>query len=149
MLIGSVLSGILRIIHPDQYRAGVEVMCIMQHRCTQNQYLSRWTSVFNAITLISDRHCPMHRDVGGDFHLYDMLISVGSYSSAPMCLMPLGVQVPNSPGTLVAFSGTGLRHGVASANGHRICHALYMRRSLQLYCAVNPCGWMTQECFAP
>ena len=149
VFIGSVLSGVLRIIHPDQYRAGMEVMRSMRRSILENRCLSRWPSVFNAITLISDRHCPMHRDSGGAFYLYDMLISVGSYTSAPMCLMPLGVQVRNSPGTVVAFSGSAIRHGVAEADGHRICHALYMRESLHRYCGVQPCGWMTQNCFAP
>lgn len=127
----------------------MEVLRSMNRSTAHRHCLSRWTSVFNAVTLVVGRHCPMHRDTGGDFHLYDILTSVGDYTSAPMCLMPLGVQVRNSPGTMVAFSGFGIRHGVAEADGHRICHALYMRKSLQRYCAIRPCTWMTQKVFAP
>ena len=90
----------------------------------------------------------VHRDVGGDFHLYDILTSVGEYTSAHMCLMPLGIQIRNAPGTLTAFSGAAVRHGVAPADGHRICHALYMRKALHAYSAVHPCGWMTRGKFA-
>ena len=141
------MSGVLRIMHPEQYRAGMEVLRKLQNDRHSPEELWRWTSIFNAITLISGRHCPMHRDTSGDFHLYDILLSVGEYTSAPMCLMPLGIQISNSPGTLVGYSGFAIRHGVAPADGTRIGHAFYMRKSLQSYSSVRPCGWMTQECY--
>ena len=134
-------------MHPDQYRAGMEVLQRLGSYPHAPRDLSQWPSIFNAITLISDRHCPMHRDTNGDFHLYDILISVGEYTSAPMCLMPLGIQIANSPGTVVGYSGFAIRHGVAPADGHRLGHAFYMRRSLHSYTGVRPCGWMTQECY--
>lgn len=62
--------------------------------------------------------------------------------------MPLGLQVLNSPGTVLGFSGTAFRHGVAQADGARVCHALYMRESLQRFTNVRPCGWMTQEIYS-
>ena len=142
---GTILSGILRIIHPEQYRAGMDVIRYIQQTTDAGHKIGHWTSVFNAVTLISDRHCPMHRDTGGDFRLYDIVTSVGDYTSAPMCLMPCGIQIRNSPGTLVAFSGAAIRHGVAPADGHRLCHAFYMRKSLQDHSAVRSCGWMTQS----
>ena len=147
ILSSAVLSGILRIMHPQQYRAGVEALQRLHHYPNAPSELQRWPSIFNAITIISSRHCPMHRDTGGDFHMYDILASIGDYTSARMCLMPLGIQISNSPGTVVGYSGLAIRHGVAPADGPRVCHALYMRSSLQEYTGVRPCGWMQQECY--
>ncbi|KAK7680056.1 hypothetical protein QCA50_017002 [Cerrena zonata] len=144
---GAILSGVLRIMHPDQYRMGYEVLKHLSSLQQVERALSRWPSIFNAITLISNRHCPMHRDNKGSFHLFDILVSTGSYSNAMFCCTPLGIQIGNTPGTIIGFSGTAFRHGVAQADGARVCHAFYMRGSLQEFSNVRPCSWMTQEVY--
>ncbi|KAK7676856.1 hypothetical protein QCA50_020192 [Cerrena zonata] len=144
---GTLLSGVLRIMHPDQYRMGYEVMTGLMHYEQVNLALSTWPSVFNAATVISNRCCPMHRDNKGSFPLFDILISTGDYSNAPISILPVGIQFPNSPGSMCGFSGFGFRHGVAGADGARICHAFYMRRELQIFTGVVPCSWMTQDVY--
>ncbi|KAK7682188.1 hypothetical protein QCA50_014775 [Cerrena zonata] len=144
---GAIVSGLLRIMHPDQYRMGYEVLKHLASNAHVEEALQRWPSIFNAITLISNRHCPMHRDNKGTFHLFDILVTTGSYSTAPFCSLPLGIQVGNMPGTVLGFSGSAIRHGVAPADGARICHAFYMRGSLQEFSGVRPCTWMTQEVY--
>lgn len=61
--------------------------------------------------------------------------------------MPLGIELPNSPGSICGLSGKAFRHGVADADGGRVCHAFYMRKSLHDFTKVRPCGWMTQEVY--
>ncbi|KAK7680151.1 hypothetical protein QCA50_004714 [Cerrena zonata] len=114
--VGTLLSGVLRIMHPDQYRMGYEVMTGLMHYEQVNLALSTWPSVFNAATVISNRCCPMHRDNKGSFPLFDILISTGDYSNAPISILPVGIQFPNGPGSMCGFSGFGFRHGVAGAD---------------------------------
>lgn len=144
---GALLSGILRIMHPDQYRMGYEVMQRLL-RCSQVfDVLCQWPCIFNAITTISNRCSPMHRDTKGSFHLFDIVISTGQYHTAPFTIEPIGIQFPNTPGSICSLSGMAFQHGAAVADGARICHALYMRKSLQTFTNVRPPSWMTQEVY--
>ncbi|KAK7696209.1 hypothetical protein QCA50_000862 [Cerrena zonata] len=144
---GAVISGILRIMHPDQYRMGFEILSKLALYAKVEEALLQWPSIFNAITVISNRHCPMHRDTKGAFHLFDILVTSGEYTTAPLIILPIGLQVPNSAGTILGFSGAAFRHGVAPADGTRLCHAFYMRVSLQSFTDTRPCSWMTQEVY--
>ena len=147
--VGWLLSGILRIMHPAQYRMAYQVSEVMMQDEAFHHRLASWPIIFQAITVIANRRCPLHRDSKGSFHLFDLLASVGSYNRAPLYLHPLGVQVPNVSGTVTAFSGRAFRHGVAAADGSRICYALYMRDSLRRFAKVRPPGPMLQEVYAP
>ena len=146
--VGWLLSGILRIMHPAQYsmayQAGEEMMKDKQFQNT----LSAWPLIFNATSIIANRRCPLHRDSKGSFNLFDLLVTVGSYSKAPLYLHPLGVQIPNTSGTVTGFSGRAFRHGVAAADGSRVCNAFYMRDSLRRFARIRPPGPMLQEVYA-
>ena len=109
--------------------------------------VKRWPTIFSAITVIANRACPMHREPNGDFHLFDILVSAGSYTSAPFLAEPLGVQLRNGPGTVFGFSGRLCRHGVTFADGERIAYALYMRPEVARFGNVYPCSWMTQDMY--
>ncbi|KAK7680045.1 hypothetical protein QCA50_016991 [Cerrena zonata] len=145
--VGAIISGMLRIMHPDQYRMGYEVMTRLMTYPEVNDTLISWPCIFNAATVISSRCCPMHRDTKGSFPLFDLLISTGKYTTAPLSLLPIGVQLPNCPGSISSFSGMGFSHGVAHAEGARVCHAFYMRQALQVFTNVIPCSWMTQDTY--
>lgn len=145
--VGAVLCGILRIMHPDQYRLGLETRTAMQQYGRVRDTLLAWPILFSAVTIIANRACPMHREPKGHFHLFDILVSVGSYSSAPFMTEPLGIQVKNSPGTVCGFSGRLCRHGVTFADGARIAYALYMKPEIPKFANVYPCSWMAQDVY--
>ena len=145
--IGAILSGILRIMHPDQYRLGIQTLHAMERFSKVNRALKQWPTLFSAIAIIANRASPMHREQKGHFQLFDVLLSVGGYNLAPLMVEPLGIQMKNGPGTLYGFSGRLCRHGVAFADGARICYALYMRPEIPRFCEVYPCGWMTQNTY--
>ena len=144
-----LLSGMLRVMHPAQYsmayQVGTEIMKDEKFRGR----LEFWPIIFNATSIIANRRCPLHRDSKGSFNIFDLLVTVGHYSKARLYLHPLGIQIPNMPGTVTGFSGRAFRHGVAAADGPRVCNAFYMRDSLRRYTRVRPAGCMTQEIYAP
>ncbi|KAK7686465.1 hypothetical protein QCA50_010689 [Cerrena zonata] len=144
---GSMISGILRIMHPDQYRMQWEVVLALRRDSRFADVLDVWPSIFQAISVIANRQAPLHRDPKGNYYWYDILVSVGQYTKAHLCLEPLGFQMHNRPGTVVGFSGKGIRHGVAEADGQRFSHAFYLRTDVQQYCGVRAAACMTQEVF--
>ncbi|KAK7681501.1 hypothetical protein QCA50_015233 [Cerrena zonata] len=145
--VGMLLSGVLRIMHPDQYRMMYETQKAIATDSRFEASISNWPFIFNATTIVANRRCRLHRDTRGSMQLFDLLVSVGRYQNAPFFLHPAGLQIPNSPGTIVAFSGKAFPHGVAKANGSRVCHAFYMRQSLQIFTKVRPSEWMKQEVY--
>lgn len=145
--VGAMISAVLCVMHPDQYRVARSTLgALCQHQRVKNS-AARWPTVWSAITLVSNRCCPLHRDVSGSFALFDLLVSTGKYSTAPLELQPLGIQIPNGPGTMCGVSGKAFRHGVAHADGPRRCHAFYMRASLPRFMNVVPCTWMAQDVY--
>ncbi|KAK7696325.1 hypothetical protein QCA50_000979 [Cerrena zonata] len=143
---GAIISGMLRVMHPDQYRMAWEVMNRLR-AVRPMEAMWCWPTVFNAVTIVANRQCPLHRDAEGMYRCYDILASVGEYESAPLYLSSLGIQIPNGPGTVVGFSGKALRHGVADAMGSHICHAYYVCESLREFLGVRPTAWMSQEMY--
>ncbi|KAI0070516.1 hypothetical protein K474DRAFT_1631723 [Panus rudis PR-1116 ss-1] len=146
---GAIISGILRIIHPEQYRMAYEMRSELLRQDHVASTLRRWPYIFSALSLISNRETPLHRDRSGRHEWYDILISVGNYARAEFQLSSLGFRTDNTPGTLLAFSGSAIRHGAGEADGDRACYALYMRAEMQSYTHVRPAGFPSQAIFEP
>lgn len=107
--------------------------------------LQQWPSVFTAVSVITNRATPYHRDISTAWEWYDLILSFGPYRTAPLYLPILGVRVNNSPGTVCAFSGRALRHGVRRIDSARISIAFYTRKNVQEGEKVQPVGWMHQS----
>lgn len=146
---GALISGILRITHPDQYRMGYQTLRHLAEIPQVASTLRRWPTVFHAITLICNRSSPLHRELKGNLSFFDLLVSVGDYRYAPLQLGPVGLQLPNTAGSIAAFSGKGFLHGAAMPDGPRVCHSFYMRKDLQEFTGVMPCQFMTQDMYRP
>ena len=141
----SIVSGILFITHPHQYRMGHEIHESMIRRNRCGPTISRWPSIQTAISIISNRSTPFHRDEKSQMQWYDLLCSVGEYDKAPLYLSPINVRVDNLPGSVCAFSGMALRHGVRKCSGSRISFAWYLRDDVRRGEGVEPADWMTQR----
>jgi hypothetical protein len=140
----SILSAILAVIHPTLYDAGRETFNRLKKApgIRRQDVISRWTSVFSGIAVISNRTTPTHRDSNSAHHWYDLLVTLGSYKNCTLELPGLGVSLEYGPGTVVGLSGMALDHGVPSFEGERVCYAYFMRDSVHDWAKVHWGTWM-------
>jgi hypothetical protein len=111
-----------------------------------SETLQYWASMFNTLSVITNRQTPNHRD-----HLFvpegfDILTIVGNYSNGHMRMPSLQLEFKYDPGCMIAFSGRIVRHGVHEVEGDRIAWAWYMRDSVHVYVGIPSCGWATMDC---
>jgi hypothetical protein len=146
--INSLTAATLYVMHPDLYKAGREVMVKFGQELDLTtdwdgleELLPVWGSVFNAVSVISNRETPLHRDNYSRPQWYDLLATVGDYSEAEMLLPTIGLRLKYKRGTMVALSGKVLRHGVCKAKGDRLCLAWYMRDNLHSRMHVASTDW--------
>ena len=110
---------------------GLESMTKMHDIADLAEVLSIWTSIFNGVQVISNRETPVHRDNQTRWEWYDLLVTLGPYTSATLEMPTAGLRFQYSSGTVVGLCGRILRHGVSAAEGERICLAYYMRENVQ------------------
>ncbi|KAG2130940.1 uncharacterized protein EDB93DRAFT_1061633, partial [Suillus bovinus] len=113
----------LMIMHPGQYWAGLRTFTRLGEKAEtkelprMSEILQYWASVFNMLSIISNRQTPYHRD-----HLlipkcFDILTTVGNYSNAWMSMPSLQLELRYNPGCMIGFSGRIVRHGVHEVEG--------------------------------
>ena len=141
----AVVSGILHIIHPSQYVMARAVQKGITGRGLCREAHRIWPTVFNAVTMISNRETPFHRDSKSSSSWYDVITSVGPYDKAPLYLSPLAIRTDNRPGTVCAFSGVAHRHAVRRIVYPRVCFAWYQREDVRRGAFVDSAGYMTQK----
>ena len=101
--------------------------------------------VYTNISVIANRGTPLHCDPYSRLNWYDILVSVGEYKDCYLDIPTLSLKLEYSPGTIVAFSGRLLRHGVNKVDGHRCCFAYYMRDNIHNFLHVPATEWMTVD----
>jgi hypothetical protein len=65
-----------------------------------------------------------------------------------MELPSIGIRMAYKSGTVMAFSGKMLRHGVPECDGERICLAYYMRDKVHERMGVEAAQWMKMQYYA-
>jgi hypothetical protein len=125
-------------MHPEQYFDGIRNMSALQQLALSGQLaiehvIYHWASVFNALSIISNRESPFHRDPLSRLQWFDILTSTGTYENATVSLPNLGIEMKYAPGVMLGISGKLVRHGVHRVEGARICWAWYMRESVHRY----------------
>jgi hypothetical protein len=145
--ISAIVGGILAIIHPELYSAGVEALrALKAHPRTITKgerlpaVLKVWSSPFTAITAISNRDTPYHRDNGSGHPWFDILLAVGDYQNGCLELPGLGMRLKYDPGTAVALTGQVLQHG-ASCPGDRACIAYHMKSNVVEELGLSSPSW--------
>ena len=143
----SILSAILAVIHPELYDAGLKTFNrLRQHaKIGSENVLHRWTSVFNGVSVISNRVTPPHRDGDSRRQWYDLVASIGSYENCNMELPGLGFSLEYGPGTVVGLAGATLEHAVPYFEGERVCYAYWMRDSVHEWAQVPAHSWMKTD----
>jgi hypothetical protein len=143
----ALISAILRVMHPALYQSGRQTMMRLGQYTTLHPALKLWPSVFNAVTVLSNRKTPYHRDNYSREQWYDILTTVGPYKEATLHFPGIGVRLAYKSGTVVGFSGKILRHGVEECEGERVCLAYYMRDTVHERMGVEAAQWMKQGCY--
>ncbi|KAG2353132.1 hypothetical protein BDR07DRAFT_1383466 [Suillus spraguei] len=129
----------LRVMHPQQYFAGLQALSHLGDKALSKELpqmpetLQYWASVFNSLSIISNRETPNHRDHLSIPECFDILTTVGNYSNARMSMPSLQLEFRI------------VRHGVDGVEGDRIAWAWYMRDSVHIYAGVPSCGWAMVE----
>jgi hypothetical protein len=142
-----LLSSIVRIIHPQLFEMGMEAMQKMQGQEDLQEVLSLWTSLFNGVQIISNRETPIHRDLFSRPEWYDLLATVGPYHTTFFELPGVGIRFLYDSGTVIGVCGKVLRHGVAKADGERVCVAYYMRENVQKRLGTCLADWNTWDAY--
>ncbi|KII90315.1 hypothetical protein PLICRDRAFT_106026, partial [Plicaturopsis crispa FD-325 SS-3] len=126
----ALINAVMAIIHPDLYRVGHNTLIRMRdvpEAPLLAAVFDRWTAVFNAISVISSKETPIHRDNFSRAEWYDLLATIGHHTSAIFEVPGLGLRFDYSSSTIVGISGRVLAHGVSRAIGERLCLVFYMR----------------------
>ncbi|KAG2353836.1 hypothetical protein BDR07DRAFT_1382778 [Suillus spraguei] len=129
--LAAIASVALRVMHPQQYFAGLRALSHLGDKALSKELpqmpetLQYWASMFNSLSIISNRETPNHRDHLSIPECFNILTTVGNYSNARMRRI--------------------VRHGVDGVEGDRIAWAWYMRDSVHIYAGVPSCGWARVE----
>ncbi|EGO04394.1 hypothetical protein SERLA73DRAFT_44070, partial [Serpula lacrymans var. lacrymans S7.3] len=147
----ALMSAILHVAHPALYGSAQEVLITLSFThpslpiFTVHQsdvtVLKVWSSVFNVLSIISNQEMPVHLDCLSKAEWYDMLASIEDYNEAILELTGAGFCFKFDSGTITAFSGKFLNHGVSSCSGEGIYFAYYMREYVHTMCRVETPGW--------
>lgn len=140
----ALMSAILRVMHPALYESGRATVKKLWQYPELHPALEYWPSVFNAVTALSNRETPFHRDNYSRAQWYDLLTTIGPYQDAVMEFPGLGMKLRYNSGTVVGFSGKIVRHGVGDCKGDRVCLAYYMRDKVHERMGIEAAQWMKE-----
>ncbi|KAG1821275.1 hypothetical protein EV424DRAFT_1322432, partial [Suillus variegatus] len=107
----AIASAALRVMHPEQYWAGLRTLSNLGNIAVSKdlpqmpEALQYWASVFNTLSIISNRETPHHRDHMSIAECFDILTTVGNYSNARMTMPNLQLEFKYNSGCMIAFSG--------------------------------------------
>jgi hypothetical protein len=143
----AVVSAILAVIHPKLYDAGRRTANCLRNtpQIGPQDILCRWASVFNGVSVISNRTTPPHRDTSSRFNWYDILATSGNYENCTLELPSLGISLEYGPGAVVGLLGKVLTHEVSTFEGDRVCYAYFMRDNVHEWAKVPCSDWMSVE----
>jgi hypothetical protein len=147
----AITSAALRVIHPEQYFAGLRTMSNLRHKAVSKdlpqmpETLQYWASVFNTLSIISNRETPNHQDHLSIPECFDILTIVGNYSNAQMKMPSLQLGFKYNSSCMIVFSGRIVRHRVYDVEGDWITWAWYMRDSVHIYAGVPLCEWASVD----
>ena len=127
MRASALVGGILSVTHPELYVAGIESLKVLNddpslvHKGEAlAAVLKVWSSSFTAVTTISNRDMPYHRDNGSAHPWFDILVGLGEYQNRRIEFPGLGMRLKYDPGTVLAFSGRVLQHGANCPTEHAL-----------------------------
>lgn len=126
-----ILSAILAVTHPEQFEANLRSLEELCQRPELFDIASQWAFAFNAVSVISNRCTPEHRDLcSGGRNYYDLLLSIGGCARTVLELLGLGLRLRYDSGTVALFSGHVHLHTASNSQKERFCIACYSRKEV-------------------
>jgi Oxygenase domain of the 2OGFeDO superfamily len=141
----------LSLIHPALFESGLLMLGKLRQLEATKDVAEDWQSVYNGISVVSNRESPPHRDSGGRPEWYDTLINyTGPGGNPRLELKDLGMDLEYSSGTAVSFCGMILEHEVKQWGGSdRVCYAHFMKELIRRRLDVPAAGWVEQSMYLP
>jgi hypothetical protein len=150
----AIIGGILSIVHPELYAVGIASLKLINDNAnlvTKGDRLAAvlqgWSSPFTAITTISNRDTPYHRDNGSAHPWFDILLALGAYEHGRIEFPGLGLRCKYDPGAVVTLAGQVLRHG-ATCPGDRACIAYHMKEKVIERLGLTKPSWANESIFS-
>lgn len=152
----ALIGAILAIVHPQLFYQAIDAFRILttngvdfvQDEVQLRQALNVWTSPFSALSIITNRWTPLHRDTKGRNEWFDFLVALGEDDSRGTMSFPgLGVTVAYNPATMIAITGKVVRHGAEFQGGERACISYYMRNSVHDRLGIPAGTWMNLQIY--
>lgn len=143
----AVLSAALSIMHPELYDLGRQAMLEiwkLAHKSNASEVVKvaeLWPGVYNSLSAMVNRRSPYHKDRNGLPQWFDLVLTVGSYDSIKFEMPELKIAFHYPPGTVIAFSGRRLEHGVGPAAGDRSCIVWYMQEKVHQALKIHQCNF--------
>ncbi|KAG1778621.1 hypothetical protein EV702DRAFT_967595 [Suillus placidus] len=106
----AIASAALRVMHPEQYFAGLRTFSNLGHKAVSKELpqmpetLEYWASVFNTLSIISNRETPNHQDHLSVAECFDVLTTVGNYSNGRMTMQSLQLEFKYNSGEVWELS---------------------------------------------
>lgn len=126
-----VLSAILAVVHPEQFELTLKSLEALCKDESFADIAEQWAFAFNAVSVISNRETPEHRDRGSGGHgIFDLLLSIGGCSRTVLELPGIGLRLIYDSGTIVLFSGHVHLHSVSASERERMAIACYARKAI-------------------
>lgn len=149
----ALLSATMSILHPEMYALGRLAMIKLwqtastTHGAEENNdmldVLTLWPSVYNTLSVMVNRCSPYHVDINGKVEWFDQLLTVGKYEGLDMVFPRQQLRLRYEAGTMIAFSGRLLVHGVGDVMGDRACLAWYMQQKVHSALDIPTCHHAT------
>ena len=150
----ALIGGIMSIVHPELYAVGIKCLKAInegRHSIYKGKALAvvlkLWSSPFTAMTVISNRDTPYHRDNGSAHEWLDIMVALGEYENGQIEFPGLGMRFKYDPGTVVAFTGRVLRHG-ANCPGDRACIVHHMKERVVEELGITKPSWANQSLYS-
>lgn len=131
------------LVHPHMYRAGSSALEYLKANSTTPDIATMWPSLFSNISVIVNRETIPHRD-GGDLpEAFDLLLALGTYSTAQLDIEDFDLHLEYQPGTAVFLCANVLKHGVSNwIDGDRVCYAHFLKGKVLEYMHVEGPKWV-------
>lgn len=145
----ALIAGIYGVLQPNAhekmlqgFRLLAETPALVSNTERLQTALDAWSFPMHAISIISNRTTPLHRDTKGFKEVHDLLVALGNYTHGRFSLPGLGLRLRYDPGCILSFSGRLFRHG-ASCPAPRACIIYYGREAVLKRLRISTPDWTT------
>ena len=137
---------IFSLIAPQLYQSASTAIQLLKDREQAHANVGSWPCAFSGIGVIVNRKSLEHRDPGGCYEWYDLLVAAGSYKEAYFEVRDIGAYFEYTPGTAIAICGKLFNHAVNHwEGGERICYAHFMRNNVLNRLQLEKVSWVNER----